>query len=177
MTQPSPQSQLVSRTIVPGRYRRSAGTVTSSGPSRKLPASRSSIAPKTDGQSRRGRHIHSMPPLGATSAVTSQSEMARPEVASDHEQLTKLAREQRTLREMVNTYEEYKRALHEAESAREMLKHEKDPEMQEYLRSEERRAATQAGEGGERLKVLLLPKDPNDERDVIVEIQGAEGGG
>ena len=91
-----------------------------------------------------------------------ESEMARPEVASDHEQLTKLAREQRTLREMVNTYEDYKRALHEAESAREMLKHEKDPEMQEYLRSEERRAATQAGEGGERLKVLLLPKDPND---------------
>jgi peptide chain release factor 1 len=105
-----------------------------------------------------------------------ESEMARPEVASDHEQLTKLAREQRTLREMVTTYEDYKRALHEAESAREMLKHEKDPEMQEYLRSEERRAAAQAGEGGERLKVLLLPKDPNDERDVIVEIQGAEGG-
>src|SRR2546430_3798291 len=105
-----------------------------------------------------------------------EAEMARPEVASDHAQLTKLAREQRTLREMVSAYEEYKRALHEAETAREMLKHEKDPEMQEYLRSEERRAAAQAGEGGDRLKLLLLPKDPNDERDVIVEIQGAEGG-
>src|SRR5947209_19752238 len=101
-----------------------------------------------------------------------EAEMGRPEVASDHAQLTKLAREQRTLREMVSAYEEYKRALHEAETAREMLKHEKDPEMQEYLRSEEKRAATQAGEGGERLKGLLLPKDPNDERDVIVEIQG-----
>src|SRR5437016_1049788 len=105
-----------------------------------------------------------------------EAEMARPEVASDHAQLTKLAREQRTLREMVSAYEEYKRALHEAETAREMLKHEKDPEMQDYLRSEEKRAATQAGEGGERLKGLLLPKDPNDDRDVIVEIQGAEGG-
>src|SRR2546421_11531741 len=105
-----------------------------------------------------------------------EAEMARPEVASDHAQLTKLAREQRTLREMVSAYEEYKRALHEAETAREMLKHEKDPEMQEYLRSEEKRAATQAGEGGERLKGLLLPKDPNDDRDVVVEIQGAEGG-
>ena len=45
-----------------------------------------------------------------------EAEMARPEVASDHAQLTKLAREQRTLREMVSAYEEYKRALHEAEN-------------------------------------------------------------
>src|SRR5438132_14348899 len=102
--------------------------------------------------------------------------MARPEVASDHAQITKLAREQRTLREMLSAYEEYKHALHEAETAREMLKHEKDPAMQEYLRSEERRADNHAGEGGERLKGVLLPKDANDARDVIVAIQGADAG-
>src|SRR3979409_185236 len=105
-----------------------------------------------------------------------EAEMARPEVATDHEQITKLAREQRTLRETVEAYEAYKRARHEMESAREMLKHEKDADMQEYLRAEERRAAAQVAELEERLKVLLLPKDPNDERDVVVEIQGAEGG-
>jgi peptide chain release factor 1 len=105
-----------------------------------------------------------------------EAEMGRPEVASDHAQITKLAREQRTLREIVDTYEAYKRARHELESAREMLKHEKDSEMQEYLRAEERRAAAQVGELDEQLKVLLLPKDPNDDRDVVVEIQGAEGG-
>jgi peptide chain release factor 1 len=105
-----------------------------------------------------------------------ESEMARPEVASDHAQLTKLAREQRTLRETVEKFEAFKRARHELESAREMLKHEKDQEMQEYLRGEERRAAAQVGELDEQLKVLLLPKDPNDDRDVVVEIQGAEGG-
>ena len=105
-----------------------------------------------------------------------ESEMARPEVAADHAQLTKLAREQRTLREMVVAYEAYKRARHEMESAHEMLKHEKDVEMLDYLRAEERRAAAQVGELEERLKVLLLPKDPNDDRDVVVEIQGAEGG-
>ena len=114
-----------------------------------------------------------------------EAEMARPEVASDHAQLTKLAREQRTLRETVDKYEAYKRARHELESAREMLKHEKDSagraqsadlEMQEYLRAEERRAAAEVGELDEQLKVLLLPKDPNDDRDVVVEIQGAEGG-
>src|SRR3984893_5551992 len=48
--------------------------------------------------------------------------------------------------------------------------------MQEYLRAEEHRALAQIAELEERLKVLLLPKDPNDDRDVVVEIQGAEGG-
>jgi peptide chain release factor 1 len=105
-----------------------------------------------------------------------ESEMGRPEVASDHAQLTKLAREQRTLRETVEKYEAFKRARHELESAREMLRHEKDADMVEYLRAEERRAAAQVGELDEQLKVLLLPKDPNDDRDVVVEIQGAEGG-
>jgi peptide chain release factor 1 len=105
-----------------------------------------------------------------------ESEMARPEVAADHAQITKLAREQRTMRETVEAYEAYKRARHELESARDLLKHEKDAEMLDYLRAEERRAAAQVGELEERLKVLLLPKDPNDDRDVVVEIQGAEGG-
>ena len=105
-----------------------------------------------------------------------EQEMARPEVASDHAQLTKLAREQRTLREIVEAYDAYRRARREMESAREMLKHEKEAEMQEYLRSEERRAAARVAELEEKLKVLLLPKDPNDDKDVVVEIQGAEGG-
>jgi peptide chain release factor 1 len=105
-----------------------------------------------------------------------EAEMARPEVASDHAQLTKLAREQRALRDTVQTYEAYKRARQEFESARELQKHEKDPEMQEYFRAEEHRASAQLAELEEKLKVLLLPKDPNDDRDVVVEIQGAEGG-
>ena len=104
------------------------------------------------------------------------SEMARPDVATDHEKLTRLAREQRSMREIVAAYDAFRRARGEVESARELVRHEKDSEMQEYLRSEERRAAEQVAELEERLKVLLLPKDPNDERDVVVEIQGAEGG-
>jgi peptide chain release factor 1 len=114
-----------------------------------------------------------------------EAEMGRPEVAADHSQITKLAREQRTLRETVEAYEAFKRARHELESAREMLKHEKDSagraqgadmEMQAYLHAEEHRASAQVSELEEKLKVLLLPKDPNDDRDVVVEIQGAEGG-
>jgi hypothetical protein len=60
--------------MVPGRYLRPAGTTASAGPSRKEPASRSSIAAKMLGPSILGRHIHSTFPLGAISAATSQSE-------------------------------------------------------------------------------------------------------
>jgi peptide chain release factor 1 len=105
-----------------------------------------------------------------------EAEMSRPEAATDHARMTKLAREQHALRETVKTYEAYKRARHEFESARELQKNERDSEMQEYLRAEEHRASAQLAELEEKLKVLLLPKDPNDERDVVVEIQGAEGG-
>ncbi|HVH63584.1 MAG TPA: peptide chain release factor 1 [Candidatus Dormibacteraeota bacterium] len=105
-----------------------------------------------------------------------ETEMSRPDVITDHEKLTRLAREQRSLRETVETYNAYKRARQDLESARELLRHEKDAEMQEYLRGEERRATAQVAELDEKLKVLLLPKDPNDDRDVVVEIQGAEGG-
>jgi peptide chain release factor 1 len=105
-----------------------------------------------------------------------EAEMGRPEVASDHAQLTKLAREQRALRDTVQTYDDYRKARQEFESARELQKNERDAEMQEYLRAEEHRASAQVAELDEKLKVLLLPKDPNDDRDVVVEIQGAEGG-
>jgi len=105
-----------------------------------------------------------------------ESEMARPEVARDHEQLTRLAREQSSLRELVKTYDEYRRARADLEGARELLRQEKDSEMQQFLRSEEASAAARLGDLEERLKVLLLPKDPNDDRDVVVEVQGAEGG-
>src|SRR5438552_18486236 len=79
------------------------------------------------------------------------------------------------MRDIVTAYDAYRRARQEMESAREMLRHEKDPDMQEYLRSEERRASDRLAELEEQLKVLLLPKEQNEDRDVVVEIQGAEG--
>src|SRR5207237_2432815 len=60
--------------------------------------------------------------------------------------------------------------------ARDLLRKESDPEMLDYLRTEEHQAQERLADLEEDLKVLLLPKDPNDDRDVIVEIQGAEGG-
>jgi len=105
-----------------------------------------------------------------------QEEMGRPAVVSDHQQLAPLGRELRALEPVVAAYERYKIARAQLVEAREMLRSEKDSKMQEYLREEERTAEQKIADLEEELKTLLLPKDPNDDRDVVIEIQGAEGG-
>ena len=74
ISQPVRTCQVVSSTRVPGTYRRPAGTVASSGPTRNMPAERSSIAANTLGPSGRGRQSHSTFPDGATNACTSRSD-------------------------------------------------------------------------------------------------------
>jgi peptide chain release factor 1 len=105
-----------------------------------------------------------------------QEELSRPEVIADHQKLAELGRELRGLDELVATYREYREAEQQLHEARELLRAEKDPDMQEFLHGEERQAEQRLADHEERLRVLLLPKDPNDDRDVVVEIQGAEGG-
>src|SRR5262252_4585124 len=74
INQPVRVRQVVSRTSVPGRYLRPAGTCTLVGPKARLPAPRSRIAANTLGLSGRGRHIHSTRPVGAMRQLTSQSD-------------------------------------------------------------------------------------------------------
>jgi len=105
-----------------------------------------------------------------------QEQMASPEVTSDPQRLASLGRELRGSEELVRTYSRYRDAQRQAEEARELLRQERDAEMQEFLRGEEHAAQQRLVDLDERLKVLLLPRDPNDDRDVVVEIQGAEGG-
>ena len=105
-----------------------------------------------------------------------QEEMASPRVVSDPQQLATLGRELRGMEDLVQAYADYRDARSQSEEARELLRQERDPEMQEYLRGEEQAAQRRLLDLEERLKVLLLPRDPNDDRDVVVEIQGAEGG-
>jgi peptide chain release factor 1 len=105
-----------------------------------------------------------------------QEAMGRPEVVSDPQQLATLGRELRGLEALVQAYADYREAQRQAEEARELLRQERDPAMQEYLRDEEHGAQQRLVDLEERLKVLLLPRDPNDDRYVVVEIQGAEGG-
>ena len=105
-----------------------------------------------------------------------EEQMASPEVTSDPRRLAALGRELRGQEELVRTYGQYRDAQRQADEARELLRHERDAEMQEFLRGEEHAAQQRLADLDERLKVLLLPRDPNDDRDVVVEIQGAEGG-
>ena len=105
-----------------------------------------------------------------------QEQISRPEVVSDPPRLAALGRELRSLEELVHAYDGYREAQSQVEDARELLRQEKDAQMQEFLRGEEHAAQQRLVDMDEQLKILLLPRDPNDDKDVVVEIQGAEGG-
>jgi peptide chain release factor 1 len=105
-----------------------------------------------------------------------QEEMTRPEVLADPQRLAPYGRELRGLDELVETYQAYREAQAQQEEARQLQRQERDPEMQEFLRGEEHQAQQRLADLDEKLRILLIPKDPNDDRDVVVEIHGAEGG-
>jgi peptide chain release factor 1 len=104
------------------------------------------------------------------------SEMSSVEVASDPDRLRRLGKDVAELQEIVVPYREYREALHLAEDARALARVESDPEMAAYLREEAESAQARAEKLRERLEELLVPRDPNDERDVVVEIRAGAGG-
>src|SRR6266516_1234878 len=103
-------------------------------------------------------------------------ELSRPEVASDRARLRDLGRKHAELEEVVSVYRRYRAALQQAEEARELERAEQEPEMAEYLRAEAAEAESRAEELERQLERLLVPKDPNDEKDVLVEIRAGTGG-
>jgi peptide chain release factor 1 len=103
-------------------------------------------------------------------------ELSRPEVASDHARLRDLGKQHRELEEIVSVHRQYRKALGDAEEARALAQEEPDAETREYFQQEAERAAAEARELERRLEVLLLPTDPNDEKNVILEIRAGAGG-
>ncbi len=103
-------------------------------------------------------------------------EMSSPEVAANPDRLRRLGKDFAELREIVPPYREYREALRAGEEAREMAKDERDPEMAAYLRDEAGSAEARAAELRSHLELLLVPKDPNDDKDVVVEIRAGAGG-
>src|SRR3989441_12623044 len=102
--------------------------------------------------------------------------LADPAVHTDLKELQRLGKEQAQLRDLVELYEAYRRAERGMAEARELADHERDPEMQTYARQEfEKQQAERDRLEGE-LKVALVPKDPTDDKDVIVEIRQGTGG-
>jgi len=102
--------------------------------------------------------------------------MSRPEVATNPTALQQYARELRELEAVVAAYRAYKQAGRNADEAQAMLNDGVDGEMRELAQEELDTQRAKLSELEGELKVLLLPRDPNDEKDVIVEIRQGEGG-
>jgi peptide chain release factor 1 len=106
-------------------------------------------------------------------ALTAQ--MADPDVINDPDLYRKTAKTQRDLQEIVDVYRDYKKVVADLEQARGMLE-EKDPDLLEMAEEEISRLEPQEAEMAEQLQLLLLPKDPNDEKNVLLEIRAGAGG-
>jgi peptide chain release factor 1 len=102
-------------------------------------------------------------------------ELMKPEICMDIKKMTALSKEQRSIAKIVECYTEYKRCLESIEDLKEMRK-DPDPELAEMAEMELEETKSRVVQLEEEIKVLLLPKDPNDDKNVIVEIRGAAGG-
>ena len=103
-------------------------------------------------------------------------ELSDSEVANNPERYRKLMKEQADLSPLVEKYEEYKATQTGIEDSLAMLEEEKDEEMRELAKEELSECKSRLEELEQEIKLLLLPKDPNDDKNVIVEIRGGAGG-
>ncbi len=104
------------------------------------------------------------------------NELNEPTVANNPARFQKLMKEQSDLQPIVEAYQEYKNCKQTVEDSLSMLEEESDDEMREMLKEELNEAKSRIGELEQELKILLLPKDPNDDKNVIVEIRAGAGG-
>ncbi len=104
------------------------------------------------------------------------SELQEPDVANDQARFRKLMKEQNDLSPIVEAYKEYKTCKQTIEDSLQMLEEESDEEMRELAKEELSDSKAKTEELEKELKILLLPKDPNDDKNVIVEIRAGAGG-
>lgn len=103
--------------------------------------------------------------------------LASPEVTSDYEEMIRLARERSELQDLVETYHRYRATEEELHDARAMLAEDgQDPELTEMVQEEVGRLQAQLQKLEQDLQLMLLPTDPNDSKNVIVEIRAGTGG-
>ncbi len=104
------------------------------------------------------------------------NQLSEPDVASDAERFRRLMKEQSDLTPIVETYKEYKQNKQNIEESLMLLEEESDEEMRELAKEELNESKEKVEKLEEKLKILLLPKDPNDDKNVIVEIRAGAGG-
>ena len=100
-------------------------------------------------------------------------ELSKPEVINDVKLTTKLSKEQSDLSEVINCYDEYLKTKDNYEETKELVN---DPELGLMAKEEEESLLQKLNELEKKLEILLLPKDPNDNKNIIIEIRGAAGG-
>ncbi|MDE7300162.1 MAG: peptide chain release factor 1 [Lachnospiraceae bacterium] len=105
-----------------------------------------------------------------------QAELNEPTVTSDTNRFRRLMKEQSELGEVVETFRRYKQAKQNIEESLAMLEEESDEELRELAKEELANSKAEVERLEQQLKILLLPKDPNDEKNVIVEIRAGAGG-
>ena len=99
--------------------------------------------------------------------------LSSPEILNNVEKMTSLSKEQASIGEVVEKYKEYKKVDSDLEEAKELLN---DPEMADLAKEDVDNLSSRKEELIKELEILLLPKDPNDDKNIIVEIRGAAGG-
>ena len=101
------------------------------------------------------------------------NELSKPEVLSDIKLMTSLSKEQTSLEKQVEIFKKYKKVLEDIEVCREMMK---DKELGEFAKEEYSALESDKDSLEKELEILLIPHDPNDEKNVVMEIRGAAGG-
>ncbi len=102
--------------------------------------------------------------------------LSDPEIINDSKKLREYSKEQADIQETVQTYRQYKEAREQLQDAKAMLDEKLDAEMREMVKEEVSELESQIEELEAKMKILLIPKDPNDDKNVIFEIRGAAGG-
>ncbi|MDR1326984.1 MAG: peptide chain release factor 1, partial [Heliobacteriaceae bacterium] len=102
--------------------------------------------------------------------------LSDPVVIQDYNKFRDLSKQRKAMEETVELYYDWKKATDAVEEAKELIHAESDPEMKAFLRAEMEENEVKIPEYEERMKVLLLPRDPMDDKDIMLEIRGSAGG-
>jgi len=102
--------------------------------------------------------------------------LSDPETIKDFEEFKKLSKTRKSMEESVQIYHAWQDAAKAKEDAIQMIKGESDEEMKELIQTELDQAEAKIQQCEERMKILLLPRDPNDDKDIMLEIRGSAGG-
>lgn len=105
-----------------------------------------------------------------------QEMMADPEVINDTKRYMEISKEEADLREVVQKYKKYKQDKKELEDNKKIIANESDADLIEMAKEENLEIEKEIPELEDQIKILMLPKDPNDDKDIIMEIRGAAGG-